>query len=65
MSEKDKSQKNGTFHEDLKGFDIKVNAFGEMESSFEIDRINEFLNEQVDDKKLKRHKLMGESKLPK
>ncbi len=41
-----------SFHENLKGFDIKVNSFGEMESSFEIDRINEFLNKEVHDKKL-------------
>ena len=41
-----------SFHESLKGFDIKVNSFGEMESSFEIDRINEFLNKEVHDKKL-------------
>jgi len=41
-----------SFHERLKGFDIKVNSFGEMESTFEIDRINEFLNKEVPDKKL-------------
>ena len=26
-----------SFHESLRGFDIKVNTFGEMESTFEID----------------------------
>ncbi|MBK9982597.1 MAG: hypothetical protein IPP15_09245 [Saprospiraceae bacterium] len=41
-----------SFHESLKGFDIKVNSFGEMESTFEIDRINAFLNKEVHDKKL-------------
>jgi len=41
-----------SFHENLRGFDIKVNTFGEMESTFEIDRINEFLNQEVPDKKL-------------
>ena len=41
-----------SFHENLKGFDIRVNTFGEMESTFEIDRINEFLNKEVHDKKL-------------
>jgi hypothetical protein len=40
------------FHENLKGFDIRVNTFGEMESTFEIDKINEFLNKEVHDKKL-------------
>ena len=41
-----------SFHENLKGFDIRVNSFGEMESTFEIDKINEFLNKEVHDKKL-------------
>lgn len=41
-----------SFHENLKGFDIKVNSFGEMESTFEIDRINDFLNKEVHDKKM-------------
>jgi len=58
MPRKKKSTKKTTktgrpsFHEDLQGFDIKVNSFGEMESSFEIDRINEFLNKEVPHKKL-------------
>ena len=42
-----------SFHEKLSGFDIRVNSFGEMESSFEIDQLNKFLNEEVEDKKLK------------
>ena len=40
-------------HEDLEGFDIKINEFGEIVSNFSVDKINEFLNENVDDKKLK------------
>lgn len=40
-------------HEELKGFEIKINEFGEIISSFEVDKINEFLNENVDDKKLR------------
>jgi hypothetical protein len=41
-----------SFHEKLDGFDIKINSFGEMESTFEIDQLNKFLNEEVKDKKL-------------
>ncbi|HJW31209.1 MAG TPA: hypothetical protein VJ508_18405, partial [Saprospiraceae bacterium] len=41
------------FHENLEGFDIRVNPFGEMESTLDIDELNKFLNEQVDDKKIK------------
>lgn len=41
-----------TVHKGLKGFDIRVNSFGEMESTFEVDRLNDFLNKEVHDKKL-------------
>ena len=40
-------------HEDLKGFDIKINEFGEIVSNFEVDKLNEFLNENLEDKKFK------------
>ena len=40
-------------HEELKGFDIKINEFGEIVSNYEVDKLNEFLNENVDDKKLR------------
>lgn len=40
------------FHERLKGFDIRLNPFGEMESTFDIDKINSFLDDHVPDKKL-------------
>ncbi|MCP4521061.1 MAG: hypothetical protein GY827_05160 [Cytophagales bacterium] len=39
-------------HKDLEGFDIRVNSFGEVVSNVDIDKINEFLNENVEDKKL-------------
>jgi hypothetical protein len=38
---------------ELKGFDIKVNSFGEIVTNYDIDKINEFLNRNVDDKKLR------------
>ena len=40
-------------HEELKGFDIKINEFGEIVSNFPVDKINEFLNENLEDKKLR------------
>jgi hypothetical protein len=40
------------FHDKLEGFDIKVNSFGEIKTSFDIDKINKFLDEEVDDKKI-------------
>ena len=36
----------------LDGFEIEIDSLGEIKSSFEIDKINEFLNEEVEDKKL-------------
>ena len=43
-------------HQELKGFDIKINEFGEITSNFDVDRLNDFLNENVDDKKLREQK---------
>lgn len=39
-------------HEELKGFDLKINEFGELSSSLNVDEINKFLNKNVEDKKL-------------
>jgi len=38
---------------ELKGFDIRIDSFGEISSAYDIDKINEFLNRHVDDKKLR------------
>ena len=46
------SNKKTKFHQELEGFDLKVSAFGEMQSSFSIDKLNHFLDQQVEDKKL-------------
>ncbi len=40
-------------HDELKGFDIRINEFGEIIANFEVDKINKFLNENVEDKKLR------------
>lgn len=39
-------------HKDLEGFDISIDTFGEIKSNTNIEKINEFLNRNVDDKKL-------------
>lgn len=39
-------------HADLKGFNVKVNAFGEIVTSLNVDKINAFLNKNVEDRKL-------------
>ncbi len=38
---------------ELKGFNIKIDSFGEIKSSLNIEDINSFLNKNVEDKKLK------------
>lgn len=47
---KDKKPK---VNKELEGFDIKIDSFGEIKSNLEIDKINQFLNKTVDDKKLR------------
>ena len=39
-------------HKELNGFDISIDQFGEIRSNMNIEKINEFLNKNVDDKKL-------------
>jgi hypothetical protein len=37
----------------LPGFDIKINSFGEIQSNYKIDEVNDFLDKNLEDKKLK------------
>jgi hypothetical protein len=39
-------------HKELEGFEVSINQFGELNSNMDIEKINEFLNKNVDDKKL-------------
>lgn len=52
MAKKKKKQQ-PEVHDELEGFDIRINEFGEIISNFEVDQLNSFLNENVDDKKLR------------
>ncbi len=52
MPKKMKKKGNPSVHNELDGFDIKINPFGELQSNFEVDKINDFLNDNIDDKKL-------------
>lgn len=53
MAKKPKKEETPKVHKDLEGFKMNIDSFGEISSSFPIDKINEFLNKNVDDKKLK------------
>jgi len=39
-------------HKNLRGLEVSINSFGEINSSMDIEKINAFLNEHVEDKKL-------------
>jgi hypothetical protein len=52
-------------NKDLNGFDIKVNSFGEIVTSYDLDKVNEFLDKNVDDKKLKNRSELLQKKVNK
>ena len=39
-------------NKELEGLDITINEFGQIVTSYDIDKINKFLNREVEDKKL-------------
>lgn len=47
-----KKKKKPRVHKDLQGFEVSINQFGELNSNMNIEKINEFLDKNVDDKKL-------------
>lgn len=52
MSKKEKKTKPNV-NPELEGFEVHINSFGEIKSSMKIDDLNQFLNKNVEDKKLK------------
>lgn len=50
---KKEDKKKPKVHEDLEGLEIKVNSLGEVVTNYDVDKINEFLNKNVEDKKFK------------
>ena len=53
MPRKKKTEKKLKVNPELEEFDIKVDSFGELKTTYNIDDINKFLNKNVDDKKLR------------
>jgi hypothetical protein len=67
MSKQESPKKNKPkpkVHKELEGFDISIDSFGEIKSSMNIEKINQFLNENVDDKKLAERDDVEEIKTP-
>ena len=47
-----KKQGKARVHRDLDGLEVSINQFGELKTNMNIEKINEFLDKNVDDKKL-------------
>ena len=52
-NKKEKQNQKPRVNKELEGFDIEIDAFGEIKTNYDINKINEFLNREVDDKKLR------------
>lgn len=46
------SAKKPRVHKDLEGFEVSIDPFGELKSNMDIEKLNAFLDKNVDDKKL-------------
>jgi len=49
---KKKKEETAETHPDLKGLNIRVNEFGEITTNISLEKINDFLDKNVIDKKL-------------
>jgi hypothetical protein len=55
MAKKEKSsapKPKAKVHKELQGLDISIDQFGEIKSNMNIEKLNAFLDRNVDDKKL-------------
>jgi hypothetical protein len=55
-------------HKNLAGLEVSIDPFGEIKTSMNIEKINKFLDENVEDKKLteqREHDLQKQKKGPK
>lgn len=57
MPKKKSNQGKPEVNKKLKGLDIKINKLGAIDLNYDIDELNKFLNENVDDKKLREKEL--------
>lgn len=52
MKAKKQIKKRPEVHKELEGFEIKIDSFGQLQSSFKIENLRKFLDDKMDDKKL-------------
>ena len=48
MVKKVKKTEISEVHKELKGFSVEINSFGEIETSYSIEQLNDFLNKHSD-----------------
>lgn len=60
MPKRKKQEGKPEVNEKLTGFDIRINEFGEIVTSFEVDKLNAFLDDNLEDKKLRGQQKEGE-----
>jgi hypothetical protein len=53
MARKPKKNQKPTVNPELSGFEVKINEFGEIISTIDIQKLNSFLDQNVEDKKFK------------
>lgn len=53
MAKKKEQQEKPKVAPELDGLEVNIDSFGEIQNSLSIDKINDFLNKNVDDKKLR------------
>ena len=54
-----KKKEKARVHEDLDGLELSINSFGEIKSNVAVEKVNDFLNKNVEDKKLKKQKTVN------
>ncbi|HCX25185.1 MAG: hypothetical protein CMB80_33460 [Flammeovirgaceae bacterium] len=59
---KEEPEQKPKVNKELDGFDVSIDSFGELKSTIDIDKINQFLNNHVDDKKLRDREDLDELK---
>lgn len=48
---KKKNKNKPRIHDDLRGFNIRIDEFGQVKTTMSQEQLNQFLNEKVEDKK--------------
>jgi len=64
-NKKPKPEEQAEVHEELKGFSISVNEFGEIITNTPISKLNNFLDKHVRDKKLVEKEMKEKKQLEK